>query len=79
MLYDKEACKLYVSMQYRKLSVLYMFFSVAHNLHVDDSSDVSVGYFFYMSLFVPFFVYHFCVDGLHPKKFISKSMYFCHL
>ena len=25
MLYDKEVCKLYVSMQYKKLSVLYMF------------------------------------------------------
>ena len=53
-----------------------MFFAVAHSSHVDDSSDVSVGYFSRWHVFFPYFVYHFCMDDLHPKKFVSKVCIF---
>ena len=55
--------------------VVYVF-AVAHSSHVDDSSHVSVDYFFYMSCIFLHFVYDFCMDNLHPKKFISKVCIF---
>ena len=58
--------------------VVYVF-AVAHNSHVNDSSDVSVGYFFYMSCIFSIFFISFLCGRFTPKEVHIQSMYYSHL
>ena len=72
-------CANYVYLCSTKNFLCCIHFAVAQSSQVDDSSHVSVDYFFYTSCIFPSFFIS-CLHGwFTPKEVHIQSMYFCHL